>query len=282
MARLVRHVLGGALLLVALLPVSAFAQSRDLPRPAGLRLTAASGIGLDVYAAPGARAIDLALVVPQRDGSRVRGPVFRIPETVARAWVDSLAAFFTSREGPAALRFARVDRHTPGETLVVERQDVAGAPDSLVGFAIGIEKKRGAPDEPMVLWRFETRSLVYALRTHLRAFAPAPVAEDVATSEARTAFFIESPVVGAEKSCAPRYPAELRARYVAGSATARFIVGVDGRVELGSVKILDSTHPAFADAVMQAMPCMRFLPAEMHGRRIRQVVQQPFTFAVQR
>ena len=35
-----------------------------------------------------------------------------------------------------------------------------------------------------------------------------------------------------------------------------------------------------ADAVAKAVPGMKFLPAEAHGRPVRQLVQEPFTFTL--
>jgi protein TonB len=38
----------------------------------------------------------------------------------------------------------------------------------------------------------------------------------------------------------------------------------------------------FEQAVRSALPNMRFLPAEIGGRKVKQLVQQPFVFALQR
>ncbi len=49
---------------------------------------------------------------------------------------------------------------------------------------------------------------------------------------------------------------------------------------MGSYKVLKTTHELFGSAVKNALPGMRFIPAEVGGRRVRQLVQQPFTFAI--
>ena len=46
----------------------------------------------------------------------------------------------------------------------------------------------------------------------------------------------------------------------------------------GSLKILKSTGQSFTDAVRTALPSMRFIPAEVKGHKVRQLIQQPFTF----
>jgi TonB family protein len=241
---------------------------------------------MDVGPAPGGReAIDLSVVIPdsrEMTGGR-RGRVFRIPASLARAWSDSLAAFFASDStAPPVLRFARADRSAAGEALVVERQAIPGVPDSLVAFVVSIEAGRDKAAETMTFWRSETGGFVRLLRSYLRAFEPALIAEGVATLEPGKTVELEYPVQEAEQTCHPGYPKELRNRGVRGSAHVRFIVGVDGRVERGSVNVYKATDPAFADAVMRAIPCMRYVPAEHKGRRVRQMIDQPFTFEISR
>jgi periplasmic protein TonB len=50
----------------------------------------------------------------------------------------------------------------------------------------------------------------------------------------------------------------------------------------GSFKVLESAHEMFTLAVRQCLPDMRFLPAEVGGRPVRQLVQQPFSFLLQK
>jgi hypothetical protein len=44
--------------------------------------------------------------------------------------------------------------------------------------------------------------------------------------------------------------------------------------------VLRSSHALFGDAVRSALPDMRFTPAEVNGRKVKQLVQQPFAFAI--
>ncbi len=81
---------------------------------------------------------------------------------------------------------------------------------------------------------------------------------------------------------APSYPESLRSAGVDGEALVQFVVDTLGRAELGSFKVLRATHDAFGESVRAALPRMRFLPAELGGRKVRMLVQQPFTFALQR
>jgi hypothetical protein len=53
-----------------------------------------------------------------------------------------------------------------------------------------------------------------------------------------------------------------------------------GRVEIGSLKVIRATHELFAAAVKNAFPRMRLTPAEVGSNKVRQLVQQAFTFAI--
>jgi periplasmic protein TonB len=79
---------------------------------------------------------------------------------------------------------------------------------------------------------------------------------------------------------APSYPEMLKSSGVEGDALVQFIVDTTGRAELGSFKVLRASHEAFGQAVRSALPRMRFLPAEIGGRKVRMLVQQPFGFAL--
>ena len=76
----------------------------------------------------------------------------------------------------------------------------------------------------------------------------------------------------------PRYPEFLRQSRVEGGVRVRFVVGEDGRAELASLEVLESSHPAFVEAVRAILPRLRFTPARVGRERVRQVVEIPFGF----
>ena len=78
----------------------------------------------------------------------------------------------------------------------------------------------------------------------------------------------------------PRYPESLRARSVQGSVIARFVVDTAGRVESGSFGALRSDDALFTESVVAALAQSRFRPAEVGGHKVRQLVEQEFTFTV--
>ena len=79
----------------------------------------------------------------------------------------------------------------------------------------------------------------------------------------------------------PDYPHVLRAARVEGEVLAEFVIDTAGRVERRSVRIIGSSHPLFEAAVREVIPQLRFLPAEAGGRKVRQLVRQPFGFRVE-
>jgi protein TonB len=83
-------------------------------------------------------------------------------------------------------------------------------------------------------------------------------------------------------SGAPRYPEALRSSGVEGKVVALFVVDEKGRAEADSVRILSSDNALFEEAVRRALPRMRFIPAEIGGRKVRQLVQMPFVFTIGR
>lgn len=78
----------------------------------------------------------------------------------------------------------------------------------------------------------------------------------------------------------PRYPDAQRTAGQEGEVLAQFIVDTTGRAEVASFKVLKASDAAFADAVKNALPDMRFTPARVKGRAVRQLVQSPFSFAL--
>jgi protein TonB len=80
----------------------------------------------------------------------------------------------------------------------------------------------------------------------------------------------------------PRYPESLRQAGVSGSVLVQFTVDTTGRVDAKSIKIMQSTHDLFSEAVRQSLGGMRFKPAEVNGKRVPALAQMPFEFQLNR
>lgn len=83
-------------------------------------------------------------------------------------------------------------------------------------------------------------------------------------------------------SAGPEYPQSLAQRSVEGLATLRFVIDSTGRVDMSTVRVVTSTHKLFAQAVIAAMPKMKYRPAKIAGQPVRLLVQQSFTFQIQK
>jgi len=80
----------------------------------------------------------------------------------------------------------------------------------------------------------------------------------------------------------PRYPDQLRAAGVQGTVIGKFVVDTTGLADMRSFEVLKSDHEGFTTAVREALPAMRFYPAQVAGRPVKQLVQMPFSFGLVR
>ncbi len=79
---------------------------------------------------------------------------------------------------------------------------------------------------------------------------------------------------------APRYPSALRESGISGQVIVRFVVDTLGRAEMDGVVVQEASHTLFAEAVKNVLALYRFSPGEAGGRKVRTLVQVPFTFAM--
>lgn len=91
-------------------------------------------------------------------------------------------------------------------------------------------------------------------------------------------FQVEKPALSVPGNPTPRYPDVLRESNVEGEVLAQFVVDTSGRADMKTFKILKSSHDLFTASVRQVLPSMKFYPAEVGGRKVKQLVQQPFGF----
>jgi protein TonB len=80
----------------------------------------------------------------------------------------------------------------------------------------------------------------------------------------------------------PAYPAVLLRAGIEGAANMQFIVDTTGRVDPRTIQLLASTDYRFALACREALPQMEFSPARVDGHKVRELVQLPFSFLMQK
>jgi TonB family protein len=91
---------------------------------------------------------------------------------------------------------------------------------------------------------------------------------------------VDSAVTRHPWSAAPAYPAEMLKKKVEGTVFVRYVVDSSGFADASSFEVLRSTHDEFTTAVRRALPDMRFNPARIGRRRVRQLVEQEFSFRI--
>ncbi len=79
----------------------------------------------------------------------------------------------------------------------------------------------------------------------------------------------------------PEYPAALRQNGVDGRVVVEFTIGADGRVEIGSVHVLEFSDPAFVSGTIEAIRASIFCPAIRHGTAVRyHVNREPVVYRI--
>lgn len=91
-------------------------------------------------------------------------------------------------------------------------------------------------------------------------------------------FQVEKQVQPMPGNAPPHYPDMLRSANVEGEVLAQFVVDTTGRADMSTFKVLKSSHDLFTSAVRSALPNMKFYAAEVGGRKVKQLVQMPFQF----
>ena len=103
---------------------------------------------------------------------------------------------------------------------------------------------------------------------------PALITRDNAYQE----YQVEQPASLAQASGHPRYPDILKQAGVEGEVIASFVVDTTGLPDASTIKIIKSTHQLFENSVVAAIPAERFVPALVGGKKVKQVVMQPYMF----
>ena len=78
------------------------------------------------------------------------------------------------------------------------------------------------------------------------------------------------------------YPPAMKAAKIEGDVLAQFVVDTTGKADMRTFKVLKPERQEFIDAVKQGLAEMQFTPAEVGGHKVKQLVQQPFTFGISR
>ena len=131
--------------------------------------------------------------------------------------------------------------------------------------------------------RDSVEAILSAARKNTRALRAVEFRPTGTASRTMTyfSFQVDKPARMLPTTVTPLYPDSLRRARIGGEVDAEFTVDTTGRVDRAAgIKITNATDPLLEQAVRTALPKMTFAPAEIRGKHIRQLVQQPFTFAI--
>jgi outer membrane biosynthesis protein TonB len=91
---------------------------------------------------------------------------------------------------------------------------------------------------------------------------------------------VDSAAVRSLSSASPAYPLDLLQKHIEGTVKVRFIVDTTGFADTTSFEVLNDANAGFIKAVRDALPYMRFSSAKIGSAKVRQLVEQPFTFRI--
>lgn len=110
--------------------------------------------------------------------------------------------------------------------------------------------------------------------------APPEPEQEVKGEEVMTVLEVDSAATRVDDGAAPPYPPAMLAKKLEGSVAVQYIVDTTGRADTTSFQVLDATHQDFAESVRRTLPHMRFRAAKMNETKVRQLVQQLFSFRI--
>jgi periplasmic protein TonB len=101
-----------------------------------------------------------------------------------------------------------------------------------------------------------------------------------ATDQPYFDFQVEKQAASYPSNPKPQYPDMLQTAGIAGEVIAQFVIDTTGHVEMASFKVIKSDNDLFTQSVKSVLPRSRFYPAEVGGRKVKELVELPYAFAV--
>jgi TonB family protein len=200
------------------------------------------------------------------------------PARVA-AWIAGARAFL--RESPPAIdttttRSSEILHGSAGDGLYLVRQRTAEGWSSEGILAIESLK---APT-PVII--HGEPGYILAILDSLQAVAAVTPYSEAASQRMRAEIErkFDTPARPDRGNLPPAYPFPLLRSGQDGLVIINFAVSALGKVDMASVRPFLVTHPAFFDAVMTALPFMKFYPAVVGGGEVESRVTMPFQFAI--
>jgi TonB family protein len=109
---------------------------------------------------------------------------------------------------------------------------------------------------------------------------PAVANADGDEHDVYTAATVDADATPLPENPKPNYPGELLRRSVEAHFSVYFVVDTTGRVDETTIEVPRSVQSQFASAVTSVLSRWHFFPAQRRGRRVRQLMEQPFIFKI--
>ena len=121
-----------------------------------------------------------------------------------------------------------------------------------------------------------------AFACSLQSDTTSPKAAPIAVTDHQTfqEFQVEKPAALLPGNVGPVYPQQLRLANVEGKLLTRFVVDTTGRPIVETVRVIERSDDRFVPSVREAIPNLRFSPADVGGKKVKQLVEMPFTFSL--
>lgn len=123
-------------------------------------------------------------------------------------------------------------------------------------------------------------ALAFACSLQSDTMGPRPKPIAVTDNMTFREFQVEKTAELLPSNVAPLYPDQLRASNIEGNVVAQFVVDTTGEPMVPTVRVIERTDDRFVASVRETIPKLRFSPAEVGGRKVKQLVQMPFTFSL--
>jgi protein TonB len=117
-----------------------------------------------------------------------------------------------------------------------------------------------------------------AARPDIARAQDAPTVSNAASDQAMFDFQVDQ-AVKIKFSRPPLYPERLRQAGTEGQVIVQFVVDESGSALMNTFKVLKTTDNELAESVRRAVSISSYYPAEFHGKKVKQLVQQPFKFS---
>lgn len=163
----------------------------------------------------------------------------------------------------------------PGDRVARERIDYLTPVDAQYGFGFA---RSGEPNDAELKLRKQRGE---EAQLDLGEPVAAPQRPSlISIDSVYTALEVDTAAARYDGAAAPPYPPVMLEQRKEGQVVVQYVIDSTGLADVASFTVMQSTHAEFTKSVKSTLPMMRFRPAKIGERRVRQLVQQLFSFKI--